>query len=461
MKKVIYILLLFVPVVVFSQQSWYKSSPSDQMWIYVGNYGFSAGEVDFTCLAFSPSGQPYVAYEDMSFGGADKATVMKFDGTNWIQVGIKGFSAGQVAFVSLAVSALDGQPYLAYMDFGNSYKATVMKFDGNNWVNVGNAGFSAGQVWCTSLAFSPPGQPYIAYTDFGNSQKATVMKFDGTDWMNVGNAGFSVGAVYNTSLAFNPTDSLPYVAYIDHGNSFMATVMKFDGTNWVNVGNAGFSAGHIKYPSLAFSSSGDPYIAYSDSLNAKKATVMKFDGTTWVNVGNPGFSDGETAFTSLAFNPVDGEPYVAFVDYANSNRITVMKFNGTNWENEGLAGFTESISANPSLAFNSAGTPYVAFSTVKASVMEYNYPTGLKEPQDSRLSLYPDPVTDNLTIDFKIANNEVRQVEIYESRGKKIFETQTDKSRLILNVENYPCGMYLIKVESGCSSWNAKFLKIK
>jgi hypothetical protein len=64
------------------------------------------------------------------------------------------------------------------MDKGNSYKATVMKFDGSNWVNVGNAGFSAGDAWYTSLAFNQSGQPYVAYKDNWNIGKATVMKFD-------------------------------------------------------------------------------------------------------------------------------------------------------------------------------------------------------------------------------------------------------------------------------------------
>jgi hypothetical protein len=44
---------------------------------------------------------------------------------------------------------------------------------------------------------------------------------------------------------------------------------------------------------------------------------------------------------------------------------------------------------------------------------------------------------------------------------KKIFETQTDKGKLILNVENYPSGIYLIKIKSECLNRNAKFLKIK
>ena len=71
--------------------------------------------------------------------------------------------------VSLAFGSSDSQPYVAYTDWWKFGKATVMKFDGTNWVNVGNVGFSAGEADYTSLAFSPSGQPYVAYEDYANS----------------------------------------------------------------------------------------------------------------------------------------------------------------------------------------------------------------------------------------------------------------------------------------------------
>jgi Secretion system C-terminal sorting domain len=126
MKKLFYVLLILIPFIVSAQQDGYQSSPLDYIWQNVGNAGFSAGKVECTTLAFSPSGEPCVAYRD----------------------------------------------------WGNSHKATVMKYNGTNWVNVGNAGFSAGDAWYTSLAFSPTGQPYVAYMDWANAQNATVMKFD-------------------------------------------------------------------------------------------------------------------------------------------------------------------------------------------------------------------------------------------------------------------------------------------
>ncbi len=195
-----------------------------------------------------------------------------------------------------------------------------MKFDGTNWVNVGNAGFSAGAAGSTSLALdSASSTPYVAFPDAGDSFKATVMKFDGTNWVNVGSAGFSAGLAGSLSLALD--GSTPYVAYQDGGNNDKATVMKFDGTNWVTVGTAGFSAGKAQFTSLALDGS-TPYVAFEDGGNSNKITVMTFDGTNWVDVGSAGFSAGLGGFTSLA---LDGSrPYVAFLDEFHSNKATVM-----------------------------------------------------------------------------------------------------------------------------------------
>ncbi len=97
----------------------------------------------FISLAFSPSGQPYVAYQDAV--NSCQCTVMKFDGTNWVDVGNAGFSAGTADWTSLAFSPVDSQPYVAYWRLWIAFNgnATVMKFNGTNWVYVGAAGFSA------------------------------------------------------------------------------------------------------------------------------------------------------------------------------------------------------------------------------------------------------------------------------------------------------------------------------
>jgi len=250
-------------------------------WVNVGNPGFSAGTAYNTSLAFSPAGVPYVAYSYYGNGYGGRATVMKFTGTIWETVGNAGFSAEYANYTSLAFSP-DGVPYVAYSDGGNGERATVKKFDGADWVTVGNAGFSAGVVFFTSLAFSPDGVPYVAYIDQINGSTVTVMKYNSATglWVNVGNAGSSLSTgSYYTSLAFSP-DGVPYVAYQNGNKSGKATVMKFNNTAWEIVGNAGFSAGYAGYTSLAIGPDGVPYVAYLDGGNNNKATVMAYNNIT-------------------------------------------------------------------------------------------------------------------------------------------------------------------------------------
>jgi hypothetical protein len=53
---------------------------------------------------------------------------MKYGGYNWVNVGNAGFSAGRVEYTNLAFSST-GVPYVAYQDLANGSKATVMKYD--------------------------------------------------------------------------------------------------------------------------------------------------------------------------------------------------------------------------------------------------------------------------------------------------------------------------------------------
>lgn len=102
MKKLFFIFIFFLPVIVSAQFNLYKDSPLDYAWQNVGIAGFSPEEATYTSLAFSPAGEPYVAYED--YGNSRKATVMKFDGNNWVNVGTAGFSALWAEYTSLAMS---------------------------------------------------------------------------------------------------------------------------------------------------------------------------------------------------------------------------------------------------------------------------------------------------------------------------------------------------------------------
>ena len=349
-----------------------ESSPS---WQVLGTEGFSGGAAKYTSL-FVYDGTPYVAYCDETLG---KAVLKKFNGTGWVSVsepgGDTGFSAGAASYTSLYVDNDNGTPYVAYKDATNSNKATVRKFSGTSWDDVGNPGFSADIVDYTSL-FVYGGIPYVAYQDrtdpfFWGEYKANSMKFNGTSWEVVpasATEGFSDDKADYTSLYID--NGTPYVAYSDNSKGKRATVMKFNGTSWDDVVDqllfTPISTTEVQYTSL-YVENDTPYIAYKDMADfsgiKEKATVRKFNGTEWEDVGTPGFSTAEVNYTSLFID--NGTPYVAYQDMANisdvTGRATVKKFNGMSWQDVGSAGFSAGTADYTSL-YVYKGTPYVAFS---------------------------------------------------------------------------------------------------
>lgn len=437
MKKILLLIVVSIMIVFTTNAQWQP----------IGTAGFSPTGVDFPSLAFNSNDEPYVAFRDGA--SALKATVMKYDGINWVTVGTAGFSSYFVSRPTIAINSND-EPYVAFRDDVNSSnnKLTVMKHDGTNWVTVGVSGFSGSvQTDNISLAFNSSDEPYVAYTDLtaidNTVNKVTVMKFDGTNWITVGLAGFSASSGRDISLAFNSNDE-PFVAYRDGLKSWKTTVMKFNGTNWVTVGTAGFSAAGSEYTSLAFNSSDEPYVAYRDAGNSKKATVMKFDGTDWITVGTAGFSAGIASYTSLAFNS-SNEPYVAFREFVSGsilNQATVMKFDGTDWITVGTAGFSAGATDQIRLAINSINEPHVVYTDLtqlyKATVMKFVDGTmGITDLNgiNNTIAVYPNPTKNK--INFSVQTN----VQVTNVAGR-IVDSKTSVNALDLS--NHLTGFYFL-----------------
>lgn len=294
-------------------------------WVLVGSPGFTQPSIILLSIATDNNGTPYVAFcDDYDY----KISVMKFDGSAWVAVGAPGLSADMWGMnLGLRIPfAIDknGTPYVAAVaDIpAIGLRATVVKFDGTDWVVVGNKGFSDSTIGTASLAIDNNGTPYMAFEDEKYGDKATVMKYNGTGWVSVGSKGFTPREAYSPVINIAPNGT-PYLSFVDRNKSYRGSVQKFDGTGWVYVGAAGFTSGAGDYITSAIDNNGTPHIVYRSEFTGK-AMAMWFDGTNWQQEGIPGFSDGLANFYSMAIDKHNAI-YVAYQDYAHDARTTLMK----------------------------------------------------------------------------------------------------------------------------------------
>ncbi len=303
-------------------------------WQFVGG-NVTSGFSRYQSLAFNPSTyEPYLAFMD---GTNAPASVKKFNGSSWVNVGPAMFTGVFSGYISLDFNPISSEPYMIFSDNGNSDKATVMKYNGSNWVIVGSAGFSTTATSYNTIKFNPVNKKaYVAFA--GTSSKCTVMMFNDTTWVNVGIDGFSSGQIAGQiGLDFDPLTGDPYVLFTDMANGQVATCMMYNGLNWTNVGPVGFSPGLASNVSLAFNPiTNEPYAAFSDVSN-NGASVMKFDGANWITVGTPAFSPGTASDNHIGFQPVTNELVIVFRDWLNGNETDVMKYDGANWITVGAA----------------------------------------------------------------------------------------------------------------------------
>jgi hypothetical protein len=353
------VVIMFTPLLPVQQAT--VQAADYMVWKSVGTEGFATAGSNGLSMAIDSQDTPYVVYSNNSNPSNGKASVMRYNGTDWELVGSSEFSDGRAYYPSIAFDS-DDTPYVVYQDAGDLNKATVKRYVGSDWATVGNPGFTEGNALVTSIALDSDNIPYVAYWDSAIS-KLSVKRYNGTDWVTVGVRGISEGSVDDIQIAFDRYDT-PYVAFVDNGVSpGKARVMTFNGSEWEPLGGLGFSEGRAWFTSMALDSNGNPYVVYDDYAHSNKATVMKYDGSNWVVVGTPGFTSPKFPsyiYTWIALDRND-VPYIVYRDGDNEGKATVMKYDGSNWVVVGTPGISASTADTIKIAIDSNGAPYVYY----------------------------------------------------------------------------------------------------
>lgn len=158
--------------------------------------------------------------------GEDVLSTLRFDGTNWSQVG----NSLAISAVTMEKSIVALSPSTVAILNDNRNDLGFYEFDGTNWSQIGNRltlSFDGYDVYRSRITALTSNR--IAFASSNNV--LIVYEFDGTDWHQVGNT-FALPTSYWLALsALNPTD----VAIVNNETDDLR-VYRFDGTDWQQMG---------------------------------------------------------------------------------------------------------------------------------------------------------------------------------------------------------------------------------
>jgi hypothetical protein len=282
-------------------------------WVDIGTLGRTGGEAH--TMMTDATGDLYVGLSD-----ADTnlyPMVLKYDGTNWKQVGGKPAYL-DACFRTKTCIDKNGNIYCAFAPLSLNGKCMVMKYDGSNWNAIYTTSFSGRP---DAIVCDENNNVYVSFLDQDNTSLMVtrIKKYDGSTWTDINtpvvNASCGLGVDKNNIL---------HIVFLDYVTDARLSVMKYDGTTWSYVGARRFMPGSVNGPRRMFDEMNNPFVATADWSNNKRCSVLKFDGTAWVAVGASPFTANEV--DDIGLYVYKGIPYVSFSDHTDDGKITVMRF---------------------------------------------------------------------------------------------------------------------------------------
>lgn len=309
----------------------------------------------------------------------------------------------------------------------------------------------AGEFWSASVIFGSTtltnanwGTPDIFVAKFDSSGNALWAKAVGGSFDDVANGidldssgnSYLTGYFEETSMAFDTItitgsgNSEIFVAkYNSQGNALWA---KSIGGNMIDAGT-----------SITSDINGNSYVTgifQSDSIS--------FGSTTFIN------SNGGTQDIFITkYDPSGNVLWAKSVGGSNSDVTKDICIDVTG--NAYITGYFQS----PSISFGS--TTLTNTGSVDIFIAKIASSVGIEEHSaNDNVVIYPNPVTDNLTIEIPAHSFEKKYLFIYNPLGEKIYKQKIISEKIEINLRQQLNGIYLITVErSGEKIFSQKIIK--
>jgi hypothetical protein len=325
------------------------------------------------------------------------------------------------------------------------------------------AGISHGTMVLSTMGGYVDGQlvgtaPDAAYYLFITEDDANEEPLEESLWVEAAEEADRLGVdIFNTSLGYTEFDNPAYNHTYTDMNGF---------TNFSTRGvNAAFSRGIISVNS-AGNSGNSPWFYVSSPADAVNALTV---GAVNASGAIAGFSSRGFETSSYIKPDVAAQGVASVLSNTNG---TIATANGTSFSSPITAGMVASLwQALPSK------TNAELIQLIKQSSSQYSNPDyekgygipnfnqalingtlGFISNESKDFNIYPNPVTDFITIQFPYSI-ENASISVYNSLGQNVLENKLSNNNSKISLEELESGVYIYKIEANNFSKTGKISK--
>lgn len=263
-----------------------------------------------TSISLSDAGDT-IAIGSPNYYGKGQVRAYRFDGSNWLQLGDGIDGKGRFDHFGASVSLGDDGNTLAIgiprsEDYGpDSGQASVYRFDGVNWNQLGQDinGKATNGTSGSSVSLSGDGNTLAIGAPSYFYGQTFVYRFDGTDWMQLGqdiNAEVDRDG-FGGSVSVSRDGNTLVIGAIGYASDpGIARIYRFDGTIWNQLGQDIQGEGNSDEfgEAVSLSDSGNVLAIgapFNDGMgrDAGHVRVYRLDGADWIQLGQD--IDGEAS----------------------------------------------------------------------------------------------------------------------------------------------------------------------
>ncbi|RLD45738.1 MAG: hypothetical protein DRJ05_00215 [Bacteroidetes bacterium] len=458
MKKIHLIFIVLLTIGTSLNAQWYE--------LVTPTINYEIKSNSFIDLEINLDGDPYLLYNSVVPDEGNKLFVQKYDIENeeWSLLGGDYVNELNASDNHLAIDS-KGVVYVAFLKLG-VYKrgswCTVMKFDGTDWVQIGdwNAGIIMSDV---TMYCDNQDDVYVSYYDVDTYSRPIVKRYLGTEseWETVGNSTFvEAGQCLGPALTTdNDGNVLVSFGGDNFGGGLPLNVVRFSGAEWEYVGGNGIWD-EPNYPTTVIVGKNNVIHTTTTDFWSLTSTVLNYQNDAWQNQ----FVGIDSWY--MPFAKYNDDVYMGYIDRNINERVKVKKVDHSgNWsditDQPGPYYTTPVIPRTYfDLEVDSEGNLYIAMLkgdqwNNHVSVLKLDVITGIAEPQDKTITIYPNPTSGIIHIN-KSPGEQIQNVLIVDVSGKLVFQQNSPPQTLDLS--DLKKGIYFIRINTSKNNYIEKLL---